>query len=118
MRVQKRRLISNVLDTLVLAKHSLLNSQRAVNPDIRVPHLRRVSGPGLLEKGQETMSQSGCCCWCLGLFQAIFPLHIHFHSIIEPISNIDSFRLPLEMFFVFSHVYQEVDILIVQIRAE
>ena len=55
--------------TLLRWLDASIGFQRAVNRGMRVPqHLRRVSAPGLLEKGQEAMSQSGCCCWRLGLF--------------------------------------------------
>jgi hypothetical protein len=53
--------------------------QRAVNPDMRVLHLRRVSDPGLLEKGREAMSQLGCCCWVFRPFQMILPLRLGRH---------------------------------------
>lgn len=40
---------------------------------MRVPqHRRCVSNPELLGKGQESMSQLGCCCWCSDLS----PIHL------------------------------------------
>jgi hypothetical protein len=58
---------------------STIGFQRAVNPNMRVLHLRRVSDPELLEKGREAMSQLGCCCWVFRPFQMALSLHLGRH---------------------------------------